>query len=61
MAGNHPKTQYARSGDVHIAYQVVGDGPRDLVCVPGWLSHIELAWEEPSLAGFLHRLASFPG
>jgi pimeloyl-ACP methyl ester carboxylesterase len=59
MAGNHPKTQYARSGDVHIAYQVVGDGPRDLVCVPGWLSHIELAWEEPSLAGFLHRLASF--
>ena len=54
-----PKTQYVRSGDLHIAYQVVGDGPRDLVYVPGWISHVELAWEEPTLARFLHRLASF--
>jgi class 3 adenylate cyclase len=56
----HPaKTEYARSGDLHIAYQVVGDGPIDLVYVPGWVSHIEQAWEEPSLARFLNRLAAF--
>jgi class 3 adenylate cyclase len=55
----HPKTEYARSGDLHIAYQVVGEGPLDLVYVPGWVSHVELAWEEPALARFLNRLASF--
>ena len=54
-----PETKYARSGDVHIAYQVVGNGPRDLVLVPGWVSHIEYAWEEPYLSEFLRRLASF--
>ena len=54
-----PKTEYARSGDLHIAYQVVGQGPFDLVYVPGWVSHVELAWEEPTLARFLNRLASF--
>src|SRR5438128_11297586 len=54
-----PKTQYTRSGDLHIAYQVVGEGPLDLVYVPGWVSHVELAWEEPTLARFLQRLASF--
>src|SRR5437870_6777547 len=54
-----PKTQYTRSGDLHIAYQVVGEGPRDIVYVPGWVSHVELAWEEPALARFLRRLASF--
>jgi pimeloyl-ACP methyl ester carboxylesterase len=59
MAGDHPKTHFTRSGDVHIAYQVVGDGPLDLVYVAGWLSHVELAWEEPTLAAFLRRLASF--
>ena len=60
MSGNHPKTKlFTRSGDLHIAYQVVGNGPRDLVYVAGWLSHIELAWEEPTLAAFLRRLASF--
>ena len=60
MSGNHPKTKlFTRSGDLHIAYQVVGDGSRDLVYVAGWLSHIELAWEEPTLAAFLRRLASF--
>jgi pimeloyl-ACP methyl ester carboxylesterase len=53
------KTQYTRSGDLHIAYQVVGQGPLDLVYVPGWVSHVELAWEEPTLASFLRRLASF--
>jgi class 3 adenylate cyclase len=54
-----PKTHYAKSGDVHIAYQVVGQGPFDLVYIPGWVSHVELAWEEPNLARFLGRLASF--
>src|SRR5215813_8161187 len=54
-----PKTQFTRSGDLHIAYQVLGDGPLDLVYVPGWISHVELAWEEPTLARFLLRLASF--
>ena len=54
-----PETRYARSGDAHIAYQVVGTGPRDLVYVPGWLSNVELNWEEPAYARFLTRLASF--
>jgi class 3 adenylate cyclase/esterase/lipase len=54
-----PRTRYARSGDVNIAYQVVGDGPVDLVYVPGWVSHIELAWELPDLAAGFERLASF--
>jgi pimeloyl-ACP methyl ester carboxylesterase len=54
-----PRTEYARSGDLHIAYQVVGQGPFDVVYVPGWVSHLDLAWEEPTLARFLNRLASF--
>ena len=54
-----PATRYARSGKVNIAYQAFGDGPVDLVFVPGFISHIELAWEEPYLARFLRRLAAF--
>jgi len=54
-----PETHYAKSGDVNIAYQVVGEGPLDLVYVAGWISNLELAWEEPSYARFLNRLASF--
>ena len=54
-----PETRYARSGDVNIAYQVVGDAPRDLVVVPGWVSNVEVFWEEPACARFLERLASF--
>ena len=54
-----PETRYARSGDVNIAYQVVGDAPRDLVLVPGWVSNIEVLWEEAACARFLERLASF--
>jgi class 3 adenylate cyclase len=54
-----PETRYARSEDVNIAYQLVGEGPRDLVYVLGWVSHLELLWEEPSSARFLQRLASF--
>src|SRR5215470_18605059 len=54
-----PTTHYAKSGDVHIAYQVVGEGPVDLVLIHGWISHLEYQWENPALARFLDRLASF--
>lgn len=54
-----PQVRYAKSGDVHVAYQVLGDGPCDLVLVPGWVSNIDIFWEEPALARFLNRLASF--
>ena len=55
-----PGTRYAKTADgVHIGYQVVGDGPIDMVFVMGWTSHIELMWAEPSLASFLTRLSSF--
>jgi pimeloyl-ACP methyl ester carboxylesterase len=54
-----PETRYTKSGDVNIAYQVVGGGPLDLVYVPGWISNIELMWEEPAHARLLRRLASF--
>ena len=52
-------THYAKSGDVHIAYQVVGEGPVDLVLIHGWISHLDYQWEDPALARFLNRLASF--
>ena len=58
-AGMRPETRYARSGDVNIAYQVTGEGPIDLVLVAGWVSHLEYAWEDPGLARFYQRLASF--
>jgi pimeloyl-ACP methyl ester carboxylesterase len=54
-----PEVLYAKNGDVHIAYQVVGEGPFDLVMVPGTVSHLYGAWEEPSFAQFLRRMASF--
>ena len=54
-----PDTHYARSGDVNIAYQVIGSGPRDLVFIMGWVSHLDYFWVEPSFARFLHRLATF--
>ena len=54
-----PETRYARSGDLNIAYQVVGDGPLDLVYVPGWVSNVELAWDDPAMAHLLDRLSSF--
>lgn len=53
------ETHYVQSGDANIAYQVVGDGPIDLVFVMGWVSHLDYFWEEPSFAYFLNRLASF--
>ena len=56
---DRPTTRYAPSGDLRIAYQVVGDGPLDLVFVPGWASNIEIGWELSSFAHFFERLASF--
>ena len=53
-----PETRYALAGDVRIAYQVVGDGPRDLVLVPAFVSNLELAWEQPSYERFMRRLAA---
>jgi len=54
-----PATKYAKSGDVHIAYQVAGDGDSALILIPGWVSNIEYAWEEPAMAPFLARLTTF--
>ena len=54
-----PETHYARSGDVNIAYQVIGGGPIDLVFIMGCVSHLEYFWAEPSFARFLNRLAAF--
>ena len=54
-----PVTRYAKSGDVHIAYQVFGSGPVDLVVAPGFVSHIEHYWEEPDLTRWLLRLGGF--
>ena len=53
------EVQYTKSGDVNIAYQVTGDGPFDLVFVPGFISHLELATRMPTFAPFLEQLASF--
>jgi pimeloyl-ACP methyl ester carboxylesterase len=54
-----PETRYAKSGDLNIAYQVVGEGPFDLIYVPGWISNVEESWEVPECGHFLRRLASF--
>jgi len=59
LEGVQPETRYAKSGDVNIAYQVVGEGPLDLVYVPGWISNVELMWDEPAHAHVLQRLARF--
>jgi pimeloyl-ACP methyl ester carboxylesterase len=54
-----PQTRYARCGELSIAYQVIGDGPRDLIIVPGWLSHIELFWNDPGYHRFMQGLTDF--
>ena len=56
---NPPETKYARSGDLSIAYQVVGDGPIDLIHIPGIVSHLDLAWTNPQYERFMERLSSF--
>ncbi|CAH1648175.1 Adenylate cyclase [Hyphomicrobiales bacterium] len=54
-----PETHYAKSGEVRIAYQILGNGPIDLVFVPGFISNLDHSWDEPTLAYFLTRLANF--
>jgi pimeloyl-ACP methyl ester carboxylesterase len=54
-----PPVRYSRSGELNIAYQVVGDGPADLLMIPGWFSHLALDWEEPTWVRWCERLASF--
>jgi pimeloyl-ACP methyl ester carboxylesterase len=54
-----PETRYARSGDLNIAYQVTGDGPFDLVFIPGYVTHLELHWDIPSFVPVLEKLGSF--
>lgn len=54
-----PETKYAKSGEVHIAYQVFGDGPLDLVHAPGSVSHLDLMWEDPGFARYFRRLGDF--
>src|SRR5438552_3769498 len=51
-----PRTLYAKSGDVHLAYQVIGDGPRDVVLVLDWASHLEAVWEQPFVREFIASL-----
>ena len=53
------QTRYALSGEHHIAYQVFGDGPIDLVYVPAWISQIEHYWDHPRVARYFRRLAAF--
>jgi pimeloyl-ACP methyl ester carboxylesterase len=54
-----PQVKYAKNGSVHIAYRVVGNGPIDLVVVPGWVTHLEAHWEHPLVWRFAERLAGF--
>jgi class 3 adenylate cyclase len=54
-----PRTAYARSGDVHLAYQVIGDGPRDVVFVLDWASHLEALWEQPFVQELIDSLNRF--
>ena len=58
LSMTQPNIQYARVGDDRIAYQVLGEGPLDLVATTGIWGHIELEWEDPAAARFLRRLAS---
>jgi len=52
-------TRYAKNGDVHVAYRIFGSGPRDIVLIPGTISHVELLWEVPVYAHLLRRLTAF--
>ncbi len=62
LAAPHPmeaQTKYARNGSIHIAYRVFGNGPRDIILVPGTVSHVELFWELPVNEYLLRRMAAF--
>ena len=52
-----PEIRYAKSGDVHIAYQVFGHGPENLIIIPGFISHVEHSWDSPDQARWLNHLA----
>ena len=54
-----PETRYARHGDLHIAYQVLGTGPTDILLLDQWFSHMDAQWDVAPLAAFRERLASF--
>ena len=54
-----PEVRYAKSGDLHIAYQVLGQGDLDLVLIPEWATNIESFWQEPGIRRMLRRLSSF--
>jgi len=54
-----PKTNYTKSGNFNIAYQVIGEGPVDIIYIPGWVSNVDMMWAEPRLAAFLTRLTLF--
>ncbi|MGH2641594.1 MAG: adenylate/guanylate cyclase domain-containing protein [Actinomycetota bacterium] len=54
-----PETKFARAGGVHIAYQVVGDGPDDILFIDTWVHHVEAVWDFPEFARLLRRIASF--
>ena len=59
MRASTPVTRYAKNGDVHIAYQVIGKGPLDLVLALGFATHVEVLWELPAYGRFIERLTSF--
>src|ERR1700730_8486231 len=59
MAVTVPQTRYDSSGDISIAYQVVGNGPIDLVFVPGYISNLEVHWEDPGYIHLIRRLSAF--
>jgi hypothetical protein len=59
MRQSTPRTRYARSGDARIAYQVIGNGPFDLIFVPGFVSNVEHLWEVPGVPAILERFASY--
>lgn len=54
-----PKTQYAKSGKLSIAFQVIGKGPIDLIYVPGWVSNIDNLWDDSKMSEFLIKLTNF--
>ena len=54
-----PITRYAKSGNINIAFQVVGEGTVDLVYVPGWVSNIDIMWDNPQIADFLTKISKF--
>jgi pimeloyl-ACP methyl ester carboxylesterase len=56
---NAPRIRYAKSGDISVAYQSIGDAPRTIVFAGGWISHVEILWEDPTFARFMAQLSSF--